>query len=119
MPLRRPIRSQLHAACAALLLTLHAHVAVAGVLTPAASAFALRHTLLATSEAAPQPTSAATLGAAPKKSKRTWLYVGLAALAVGGAVALAGGGDSKTVTPLAPIDPPPPPPPAAAHGGVR
>lgn len=119
MPLRRPIRRAIHVACLTSWLTLQASVALAGVSTPPPSAFALRHALLATAEAAPQPTSAATMGATPKKSKRTWLYVGLAAVAVGGALALAGGGgDSAASTPVPPIDPPPPPPPAAQGGAL-
>lgn len=119
MPFRRPVRSTIHVACLMSWLTLQASAALAGVSTPSPSAFALRHALLATAEAAPQPTSAATMGATPKKSKRTWLYVGLAAVAVGGAIALAGGGgDSAPAAPVPPIDPPPPPPPSA-QGGAR
>ena len=119
MPLRRPVRSAIHVACLMSWLTLQASSAFAGVSTPPPSAFVLRHALLATAEATPQPTSAAAMGASPKKSKRTWLYVGLAAVAVGGALALAGGGgDSAPSTPVPPIDPPPPPPPAA-QGGAR
>ncbi len=119
MPLRRPIRCAIHVACLSSWLTLQASVALAGVSTPPASVFALRHAVLATAEGAPQPTSAAAMGATPKKSKRAWLYVGLAALAVGGAVALAGGGsDSAPAAQAPPIDPPPPPP-AGVPGGAR
>lgn len=119
MPLHRPARTAIHVACLMSWITLQASVALAGVPTPPSSAFALRHALLATAEAAPQPTSAAAMGASPKKSKRTWLWVGLAAVAVGGALALAGGGGDSATTPVAPMDPPPPPPPAAAQGGAR
>ncbi|MBI5169797.1 MAG: hypothetical protein HZA61_09940 [Candidatus Eisenbacteria bacterium] len=120
MPLRRPIRCVIHVACLTSWVTLQASVALAGVSTPHSSAFVLRHALLATAEGTPQPTSAAAMGAAPKQSKRTWLYVGLAALAVGSAIALAGGGgDSAPAAQAPPIDPPPPPPPAGAQGGAR
>lgn len=119
MPFRRPFRIALHFVCAAACLAFPVSSALAGVAAPASSAFALRPVLLASAEGTPTPTSALAMGGTPKKSKRMWLYVGLAALAVGGAVAFAGGGDSAPSTPVAPIDPPPPPPPASAHGGAR
>ncbi len=121
MPFHRPSPFTRVVACVTTgMLLFQASAALAGIAAPVPSAFALRPVLLASTEAAPAPTSAAAMGAAPKKSKRTWLYVGLAALAVGGVAVLAGGGgDSASSTPVAPPDPPPPPPPSAAHGGAR